>query len=223
MVFGGSFKMSYKFKISAENKEKALDVAKKRLNSEEGLIEIKEVFGNKENLKEFEIYLNEGEEQKEIEQKVNLAKENLKKILVYFGVLDFELETKLDGNLLIIDIKADGLDFLVEEEGKILNAVQYIVVLITNYSFENYLKIVLDYKGFRERRTEKIKELAKKLIERVKEKNKEVALEPMNPFERRVVHSYVSTFEGVYSKSVGVEPMRNVVIYPKEENIGEME
>ena len=45
----------------------------------------------------------------------------------------------------------------------------------------------------------------------------------MNPFERRVVHSYVSTFEGVYSKSVGVEPMRNVVIYPKEENIGEME
>ena len=215
--------MSYKFKISAENKEKALDAAKKKLNSEEGLIEIKEVFGNKENLKEFEIYLNEGEEQKEIEKKVTLAKENLKKILVYFGVLDFEFETKLGGNLLIIDIKADGLDFLVEEEGKILNAIQYIVVLMTNYSFENYLKIVLDYKGFRERRTEKIKELAKKLIERVKEKNKEVALEPMNPFERRVVHSYVSTFEGVYSKSVGVEPMRNVVIYPKEENIGEME
>ncbi len=215
--------MSYKFKISAENKEKALDVAKKRLNSEEGLIEIKEVFGNKENLKEFEIYLNEGEEQKEIEKKVTLAKENLKKILVYFGVLDFEFETKLGGNLLIIDIKADGLDFLVEEEGKILNAIQYIVVLMTNYSFENYLKIVLDYKGFRERRTEKIKELVKRLIERVKEKNKEVALEPMNPFERRVVHSYVSTFEGVYSKSVGVEPMRNVVIYPKEENIGEME
>lgn len=214
--------MSYKFKISAENKEKALDVAKKRLNSEEGLIEIKEVFGIKEDLKEFEVYLNDEEELKKIEQKVDLAKENLKNILVYFGVLDFEVETSLDGNLLIMDIKADDLDFLVEEEGKILNAIQYIVVLMTNYTFENYLKIVLDYKNFRERRTEKIKELTKKLIERVKEKNQEVALEPMNPFERRVVHSYVSMFEGVYSKSVGVEPMRNVVIYP-EERMGEVE
>lgn len=213
--------MSYKFKISAENKEKALDVAKKRLNSEEGLIEIKEVFGIKEDLKEFEVYFNDEEEIKKIEQKVDLAKENLKNILVYFGVLNFEVETSLDGNLLIMDIKADDLDFLVEEEGKILNAIQYIVVLMTNYTFENYLKIVLDYKGFRERRTEQIKELTKKLIERVKEKNKEVALEPMNPFERRVVHSYVSMFEGVYSKSVGVEPMRNVVIYP-EERIGEV-
>lgn len=213
--------MSYKFKISAENKEKALDVAKKRLNSEEGLIEIREVFGIKEDLKEFEVYLNDEEEIKKIEQKVDLAKENLKNILVYFGVLNFEVETRLDGNLLIMDIKADDLDFLVEEEGKILNAIQYIVVLMTNYTFENYLKIVLDYKNFRERRTEKIKELTKKLIERVKEKNQEVALEPMNPFERRVVHSYVSMFEGVYSKSVGVEPMRNVVIYP-EERIGEV-
>lgn len=213
--------MSYKFKISAENKEKALDVAKKRLNSEEGLIEIKEVFGIKEDLKEFEVYFNDEEELKKIEQKVNIAKDNLKKILFYFGVLNFEVETSLDGNLLIMDIKADDLDFLVEEEGKILNAIQYIVVLMTNYTFENYLKIVLDYKGFRERRTEQIKELTKKLIERVKEKNKEVALEPMNPFERRVVHSYVSMFEGVYSKSVGVEPMRNVVIYP-EERIGEV-
>lgn len=213
--------MSYKFKISAENKEKALDVAKKRLNSEEGLIEIKEVFGIKEDLKEFEVYLNDEEELKKIEQKVNIAKDNLKKILFYFGVLNFEVETSLDGNLLIMDIKADDLDFLVEEEGKILNAIQYIVVLMTNYTFENYLKIVLDYKNFRERRTEQIKELTKKLIERVKEKNKEVALEPMNPFERRVVHSYVSMFEGVYSKSVGVEPMRNVVIYP-EERIGEV-
>lgn len=213
--------MSYKFKISAENKEKALDVAKKRLNSEEGLIEIKEVFGIKEDLKEFEVYFNDEEELKKIEQKVNIAKDNLKKILFYFGVLNFEVETSLDGNLLIMDIKADDLDFLVEEEGKILNAIQYIVVLMTNYTFENYLKIVLDYKNFREKRTEKIKELTKKLIERVKEKNKEVALEPMNPFERRVVHSYVSMFEGVYSKSVGVEPMRNVVIYP-EERIGEV-
>ncbi len=214
--------MSYKFKISAENKEKALDVAKKRLNSEEGLIEIKEVFGNKEDIKDFEIYLKDEEEFKEIEKKVIIAKENLKRILFYFGVLNFEVETKLEGNLLMMEIKTDDLDFLIEEEGKILNAIQYIVVLMTNYSFKNYLKIVLDYKGFREIRTERIKELTKKLIEKVKEKKKEVALEPMNPFERRVVHSYVSTFEGVYSKSVGVEPTRNVVIYPKE-RIGEME
>ncbi len=216
--------MSYKFKISAENKEKALELAKKRLNSEERLIEIKEVLGIKENLREFEIYLKDEEEQKKIDQKVVLAKKNLERILNYFGVLNFELEMKLDENLLIIDIKADDLDFLVEEEGKILNAIQYIVVLMTNYSFENYLKIVLNYKEFREKRAEKIKELAKKLIERVKEKNKEVALEPMNPFERRIVHSYVSMFEGVYSKSVGVEPMRNVVIYPKTgENVERME
>ena len=214
--------MSYKFKKSAENKQEAFDIAEKRLNLDKGLIEIKEVFKVEEKAKEFGVYSNK-ENIKEVEQKVKLAEENLFKILKYFGISDFELETSLLDNLLEINIKTKDLDFLIEEDGKVLNAIQYIVVLMTNYNFENYLKIVLDYKGFRERRREKIKELTKKLVEIVKEKNKEVALEPMNPFERRVVHSYVSTFDGVYSKSVGVEPTRNVVIYPKNENMNELE
>lgn len=214
--------MSYKFKKSAENKQEAFDIAEKRLNLDKGLIEIKEVFKVEEKSKEFGVYSNK-ENIKEVEQKVKLAEENLFKILKYFGISDFELETSLLDNLLEINIKTKDLDFLIEEDGKVLNAIQYIVVLMTNYNFENYLKIVLDYKGFRERRREKIKELTKKLVEIVKEKNKEVALEPMNPFERRVVHSYVSTFDGVYSKSVGVEPTRNVVIYPKNENMNELE
>lgn len=214
--------MSYKFKKSAENKQEAFDIAEKRLNLDKGLIEIKEVFKVEEKSKEFGVYSNK-ENIKEVEQKVKLAEENLFKILKYFGISDFELETSLLDNLLEINIKTKDLDFLIEDDGKVLNAIQYIVVLMTNYNFENYLKIVLDYKGFRERRREKIKELTKKLVEIVKEKNKEVALEPMNPFERRVVHSYVSTFDGVYSKSVGVEPTRNVVIYPKNENMNELE
>ena len=60
--------------------------------------------------------------------------------------------------------------------------------------------------------------LEQALIEKVKEKKQPVTLEPMNPFERMIVHSFVSTFEGVYSKSIGNKPRRSVVIYPESKN-----
>ena len=212
--------MSERIKISAKNKEQALVVGTKKFNADEDQIEVKEISPGKKNVlgmykefPEFEVYLKE-EKVLEIEEKVLILKENLSKILACFGVLDYEKEFLLEENLLKIKLKGKDLSFLEEDEGKVLNALQYILSLMTNFIFEKYLKIVLDYEDFREKRNEKIKDLTKRLVGKVKEKGKAVTLEPMNPFERRIVHSFVLEFEGVYSKSIGKEPKRSVVIYP---------
>ena len=212
--------MSERIKISAKNKEQALVVGTKKFNADEDQIEVKEISPGKKNVlgmykefPEFEVYLKE-EKVLEIEEKVLILKENLSKILACFGVLDYEKEFLLEENLLKIKLKGKDLSFLEEDEGKVLNALQYILSLMTNFIFEKYLKIVLDYEDLREKRNEKIKDLTKRLVGKVKEKGKAVTLEPMNPFERRIVHSFVLEFEGVYSKSIGKEPKRSVVIYP---------
>ena len=99
-------------------------------------------------------------ERLEIEKKVELARENLRKILKYFDVFDYDESFSLEGNLLKIELKGDNLDFLIRSEGKLLNAIQYVVVLMTNNVYEGHIKIVLDCNGFRERRKEEIKVLS---------------------------------------------------------------
>ena len=169
-----------------------------------------------------ELFLEDGKYEKEkileIEEKILIAEENLKKILSCFGGAEYEKELFLEENILKIKLKGKNLSFLKDDGGKVLNSLQYILSLMTNYVFEKHLKIVLDYENFREERNQKIKDLIKVLIEKVKEKKQPVTLEPMNPFERMIVHSFVSTFEGVYSKSIGNEPRRSVVIYPESKN-----
>ena len=117
--------------------------------------------------------------------------------------------------MLYVELKGEDLNFLVENGGIVLNSLQYIIVLIVNNYFKSHIKIVLDYENFREKRNEFLKELVLKISKNVLKQKKAVTLEPMNPFERRLIHFYAGEVEGIYSKSVGKEPKRSVVIYPK--------
>lgn len=151
------------------------------------------------------------------EEKMLLADLYLDEILKCFKVSNFEKKFYLkQKGILKIDIKGENLNFLVEDSGRVLNSLQYVIGLIVNGDYDNYLRIILDCENFRQKRDLYLKELSQKFVEIVLKKGQAITLEPMNPYERRLVHSYVSEYFGVYTKSIGKEPNRSVVIYKEK-------
>ncbi len=115
-----------------------------------------------------------------------------------------------------IEIGGDGFEDLIGRRGELLDALQYLSSLVCNKIDREYFRISTDCNGFRERRKEYLEETAVKIANSVKKSGRSRALEPMNPYERRIVHAAVSQVEGVTSKSRGDEPYRKVVISSTE-------
>ncbi len=97
-----------------------------------------------------------------------------------------------------------------------LQALQYLVNVVANRGEERYQSILLDVEGYRDRRAEVLQRLARRKARRVLETGQRVALDPMNPWERRVVHMALRDMEGVETHSEGEEPARRVVISPAQ-------
>jgi spoIIIJ-associated protein len=111
-----------------------------------------------------------------------------------------------------ININGDGLGSIIGRRGETLDALQYLASLVSNRRDGDYLRVTVDCGNYRGKRKETLEVLAKKLASQVLKTNVSKTLEPMNPFERRVIHATVSKIEGVTSSSVGEEPNRRVVI-----------
>ena len=104
------------------------------------------------------------------------------------------------------------LDITENEDGAVLDAIQYLASMTANRGDKEYYRISLDSCGYREKRKAILEELAKKIAKSVLRSGRTSTLEPMNPYERRIIHAAVSEIEGVTSKSIGEEPYRRVVI-----------
>ena len=119
-------------------------------------------------------------------------------------------------NGLRLRIDSDTMGLLIGRRGETLDAMQYIVSLMANKNRkeEGYLRVTLDTEGYRSRREETLKRLARKNATQVRQTGRAVAMEPMNPYERRVLHSALQGFSGVETHSEGEEPNRFVVITP---------
>ena len=117
-----------------------------------------------------------------------------------------------------VNINVDGEDTgdLIGKRGQTLDAVQYLLSIIVNKEQECYFRVKLDTNNYRERRQKTLENLARNMAAKVKKTRKKVALEPMNPYERRVIHSYLQADKLVTTKSEGEEPNRRVVIYYKK-------
>ena len=98
---------------------------------------------------------------------------------------------------------------------------QYLVVLSANRDGGQYMKVILDSGDFRKNRRKTLQELGKRVATTAIEKSKSIVLEPMNPYERRIIHAYISKMEGVYSRSIGTDPNRRVIVYPANGWTGE--
>lgn len=146
------------------------------------------------------------------ETKIDIALKYIKNVLNAMGIENVVITSEETEDGAQFEVNGDGFEELIGRKGELLDSLQYLASLASNKVDREYFRITLDCNGFRERRKEQIEELAKKIAEKVKKSGRSSALEPMNPYERRIVHAAVSEIEGVTSHSKGEEPYRKVII-----------
>lgn len=121
----------------------------------------------------------------------------------------------------VIAVEGDGAGLLIGHHGETLDALQYLANLAANRKKDGekrvYTRITLDIEGYREKRAEALRALARRKAEKVLREKKSAILEPMNPYERRIIHSEVQGVEGVSTRSIGVDSNRRVVIFLEDE------
>ena len=153
--------------------------------------------------------------------KVKTAIEYLTAVLKALGLEKFTINPEKRGGNVVLDIKGEKLGVVIGKRGETLDSLQYLTILASNRTEESFCRISLDCNGYRDKRRETLDALARKTSAKVIKQGRKIALEPMNPYERRIIHSCVAEIEGVSSRSTGSEPFRKVVIYadkPKFDN-----
>ncbi len=133
-----------------------------------------------------------------------------------FRAMDMEVEVLINVNetnrQIDVELKGDDMGVLIGKRGQTLDSLQYLTSLAINKSSENYYKVKVDTEDYRKRRKETLENLARNIAYKVKKTRRSVALEPMNPFERRIIHSALQNDKYVTTHSEGDEPYRHVVV-----------
>ena len=135
-----------------------------------------------------------------------------------FGAMGMEVEVSQswEDDMLIIDLSGEDMGVLIGKRGQTLDSVQYLVSLVVNRGNAAYVRVKLDTENYRERRKATLENLAKNIAFKVKKTRKSVYLEPMNPYERRIIHSALQNDPYVTTHSEGEEPCRKVVVTLKK-------
>ncbi len=131
------------------------------------------------------------------------------------------LKSEKEDDILKIDMAGRNMGMLIGRRGETLDALQYLTSLVLNNGIENYTKVMLDTENYRRKREDALKRLAIRLAEKVKRSGKRVVLEPMNPYERRILHATLQDYSEVYTYSEGDDPYRSVVVALKGKTSGE--
>ena len=117
-----------------------------------------------------------------------------------------------------VDFEGEDMGILIGKRGQTLDSIQYLTSLVINKNSEKYVRVKLDTENYRKRRKETLESLAKNIAYKVKRSRRPVSLEPMNPYERRIIHSALQADKFVSTRSEGEEPFRHVVVYLEREN-----
>lgn len=125
------------------------------------------------------------------------------------------LETKLSNNSLHIEIIGKDAAILIGRRGQTLDSLQYLVSLVVNSGDSDYVRVIIDTENYRKKREQTLIKLANKLAYKVKKYKKSITLDPMNPYERRIIHSALQNNPYIGTKSQGEEPNRKIVIFLK--------
>ena len=129
------------------------------------------------------------------------------------AVYNFSFKTN---ELSIVIESEEDLGVLIGKRGQTLDSLQYILSLVVNKNSESYIRIKLDTENYRKKRKDKLEILAKNIAAKVKKTGKFTELEPMNAYERRIIHAALQGDNMVSTKSVGEEPFRHITVYPKK-------
>ena len=144
--------------------------------------------------------------------KADCAVDYLQKIFKGMGLDEVSIEVKETESGAALILSGEGLGVLIGRRGETLDSLQYLAGLVANRMEGDYFRITLDSNSYREKREKTLESLAKKLAGQVVRTGRNMTLEPMNPYERRIIHATVQGIEGVTSSSIGEEPNRRVVI-----------
>ena len=134
------------------------------------------------------------------------------------GVTEFTCEVTEQENGCVITLDGENLGFIIGRRGETLDALQYLTGLVANRADNAYYRVTLDIGNYREKREQALVSLARRLGGQTARTGRRNSLEPMNPYERRIIHTTVQEMEGVISWSVGTDPNRHVVIGPSDDN-----
>ena len=146
-----------------------------------------------------------------LDPKVKIAKDYITSILRAMDV-DAEFTVYQNETGAVINIESDNNGTIIGRRGETLDSIQYLCSIIANKGDKEYFRITIDCLGYRAKRKETLEQLAAKVAKSVLRTGRSQPLEPMNPYERRVIHSAISKIEGVSSRSVGEEPYRKIII-----------
>lgn len=150
-------------------------------------------------------------------RKKNDVEDNIRVFLnQVFRAMELEVEILIenvsDSNVINVELKGGDMGVLIGKRGQTLDSLQYLTNLAVNKNTEEYVKVKIDTEDYRKRRKETLENLAKNIAYKVKRSKRPVSLEPMNPFERRVIHSALQNDKFVTTHSEGDEPYRHVVV-----------
>ncbi len=133
-----------------------------------------------------------------------------------FAAMELEVEILVEreenSNVINVELKGSDMGVLIGKRGQTLDSLQYLTNLAVNKNAEEYVKVKIDTEDYRKRRKETLENLAKNIAYKVKRTKRPVSLEPMNPFERRIIHSALQNDKFVTTHSEGEEPYRHVVV-----------
>ena len=151
-----------------------------------------------------------------VRKKSNLLDDTYEFLNKMFAAMNMEVKSEIDYNeenrTMNIDFSGDEMGILIGKRGQTLDSLQYLISLVVNKESDAYIKVKVDTKDYRERRKQTLENLAKNLSYKVKRTRRPVTLEPMNPYERRIIHSALQNDRYVETHSEGDEPYRKVVI-----------
>jgi len=198
--------------MTGKNVEEAIENALKKLNLSEDKVEIKVIEEGTKGL--FKIF--KGKEAKvEVtvkEDKKEEAKQFLRDVLNSMGILA-EIRIKEEEDVLKINLTGPNMGLIIGYRGETLDSLQYLVSLVVNKNNEGtYKRVTLDTENYRAKREDTLIRLANKIAFKAKKTNRAVKLEPMNPYERRIIHSALQNDSSIITYSEGEEPFRKVVV-----------
>jgi spoIIIJ-associated protein len=135
--------------------------------------------------------------------------------------VDISEEYQKETGILTVNMEGEDMGVLIGKRGQTLDSLQYLVSLVVNKDIDGYIHVKADTENYRERRKKTLENLAKNIAFKVKRTRQPVALEPMNPYERRIIHSALQDEKFIITYSEGEEPYRKVVVALKKDENGE--
>ena len=206
---------------SAKTIDEAVSAALAELNTTRENVEIEVISEGKRGI------LGIGSEEAKVRVKMELtplqkAENYVKSVMDKFGI-NVEIKGSYEDETVIIEIVGDSEEVgkVIGRRGDTLDSLQYLTSLVVNKGEENYIRVTVDTENYRGKREETLIKLAKRMAGIVARTRKNITLEPMNPNERRIIHSALQGYRNVTTYSTGKDPNRSVVITAKKKEYGE--